>query len=71
MEPKVARDNGGRRSGLTRREFSYSSHIPERRAAGERRSGYDRRSGTDRRRTFPLLMAVQSQTGQRLEPGLA
>jgi hypothetical protein len=36
-------DNGGRRSGIERREFSYDQHIPE------RRSGKDRRCGNDRR----------------------
>jgi hypothetical protein len=36
-------DNGGRRSGIERRQFQYTSHIPE------RRSGFDRRSGIDRR----------------------
>ena len=36
-------DNGGRRSGIERRRFQYTSHIPE------RRSGLDRRSGIDRR----------------------
>ncbi len=36
-------DNGGRRSGIERRRFQYTSHIPE------RRSGYDRRNGIDRR----------------------
>ena len=44
-----APDNGGRRSRVDRRQFSYSSHIPERRTTGERRSGLDRRSGADRR----------------------
>ncbi len=43
------RDNGGRRSSIDRRQFSYSSHIPERRATEEQRSGLDRRSGADRR----------------------
>jgi hypothetical protein len=38
------RDNGGRRSGRDRRQFSYTGHIPE------RRSGHDRRIGLDRRR---------------------
>jgi hypothetical protein len=42
-------DNGGRRSGIDRRQFSYSSHIPERRTNVERRSGADRRNGLDRR----------------------
>jgi hypothetical protein len=36
-------DNGGRRSGIERREFSYNSHIPERRSGKERRSGLDKR----------------------------
>lgn len=43
------RDNGGRRSGIDRRYFSYSDHIPERRHAEDRRSHEDRRSGSDRR----------------------
>jgi hypothetical protein len=34
-------DNGGRRLGVDRRQFSYDFHIPE------RRSGKDRRSGND------------------------
>ena len=37
-------DNGGRRSGIERRQFLYNGHIPE------QRSGKDRRSGNDRRR---------------------
>ena len=37
-------DNGGRRSGIERRLFSYTIHIPERRSGKERRSGVDRRS---------------------------
>ena len=36
-------DNGGRRSGIDRRQFSYTAHIPERRSGRERRSGFDRR----------------------------
>ena len=36
-------DNGGRRSVIERRQFSYSGHIPERRSGKERRSGNDRR----------------------------
>lgn len=42
-------DNGGRRTGIERRHFSYSAHIPERRSGEDRRSGKDRRSGVDRR----------------------
>ena len=37
------RDNGGKRSGLGRRQFSYDMHIPERRSGKDRRSGFDRR----------------------------
>jgi hypothetical protein len=36
-------DNGGRRLGIERRQFSYDFHIPERRSGKERRSGLDRR----------------------------
>jgi DNA-binding XRE family transcriptional regulator len=39
----LIRDNGGKRSGLERRQFSYDNHIPERRSGKERRSGLDRR----------------------------
>ena len=38
-------DNGGRRSGIERRRFSYSGHIPERRSGVDRRCGKDRRDG--------------------------
>ena len=40
----VISDNGGRRSGIERRLFSYSIHIPELRSGKDRRSGIDRRS---------------------------
>ena len=36
-------DNGGRRTGIDRRQFSFTAHIPERRSGKERRSGLDRR----------------------------
>jgi hypothetical protein len=42
MKPALL-DNGGRRLGLDRRQFSYFIHIPERRSGKERRSGLDRR----------------------------
>jgi hypothetical protein len=44
MDAVRLRDNGGRRSGLDRRQFSYSGYLPE------RRSGEDRRAGSDRRK---------------------
>ena len=43
---KILHDNGGRRSGVERREFSYYGHIPERRSGKDRRSGIDRRLKT-------------------------
>ena len=45
---QILPDNGGRRLGVERREFSYYVHIPE------RRSGKDRRSGNDRRQKSRL-----------------
>ena len=42
MKPTLL-DNGGRRLGIARRQFSYTLHIPERRSGNERRSGLDRR----------------------------
>lgn len=42
-------DNGGNRSGIDPRSFSYNLHIPERRSGRDRRSGKDRRTGLDRR----------------------
>jgi hypothetical protein len=42
MEAKLW-DNGGRRSGIERRRFSYTVHVPERRSGGDRRCGNDRR----------------------------
>jgi len=53
LEQLVIIDNGGRRSGGDRRNYSYTLHIPE------RRSGNDRRSGTDRRRSTRAKEASQ------------
>ena len=39
----IANDNGGRRFGFERRQFSYYLHIPERRSGRDRRIGKDRR----------------------------
>ena len=38
------KDNAGRRSGIERRVFLYTIHIPERRSGKERRKGLDRRN---------------------------
>ena len=43
------RDNGGRRSDIDRRQFSYDGYIPERRQRSGRRIGLDRRNGIERR----------------------
>lgn len=37
------KDNGGRRSGIDRRDFKYTKYIPEQRSGKERRNGFDRR----------------------------
>lgn len=48
------KDNGGRRIGMDRRQYSYTGHIPERRVNPDRRSGVDRRSGQERRKKTAL-----------------
>jgi len=50
-------DNGGRRSGIARRQFSYSGHIPE------RRFGQDRRNGKDRRKDIPFKINKDRRSG--------
>ena len=42
-------DYGGRRSGIDRRQFFYTDHIPARRSNNDRRNSLDRRSKLDRR----------------------
>ena len=42
-------DNGGRRLGVDRRQFSYTDYIPDKRLGDDRRTGLDRRSGFHRR----------------------
>jgi len=51
LEQLVILDNGGRRSGGDRRNYSYTLHIPE------RRKGENRRNGSDRRK-FPRAKEV-------------
>jgi len=43
LERLISLDNGGRRSGGDRRNYSYTLHIPERRGGNDRRRGEDRR----------------------------
>jgi len=42
-------DTGGRRTGIDRRDFSYTNYLPNRRIGEDRRSGVDRRHGVERR----------------------
>jgi DNA-binding XRE family transcriptional regulator len=39
----LIKDNGGRRSGIDKRQFKYSKYIPEQRSDKDRRNGLDRR----------------------------
>ena len=43
LEKLKLEDNGGRRTGADRRQFSYAFHLPERRVSPDRRSVTDRR----------------------------
>lgn len=43
VDRKSLFDNGGRRSGADRRQFSFAVFSPERRVAVERRTYHDRR----------------------------
>ena len=54
MKPAKVHYNGGRRSGIDRRIFSYAVHIPEMRSRKDRRTNGDRRSGGERRITQRL-----------------
>ena len=62
MEQEL-RDNGGRRSGVDRRQYSYTGHIPERRAGEDRRSRLDRRCGEDRRNGNDQTLEVNRRSG--------
>ena len=55
LEQLVILDNGGRRSGGDRRNYSYTLHIPE------RRNGHDRRDGGDRRKFFRAKEVAQNR----------
>ena len=59
MSDKYILDNGGIRSGVERRNFSYTNYFPERRSGKDRRNGVDRRKkryahgkGVERRSVF-------------------
>ena len=51
-------DKGGRRFGIDRRQFSYTSHIPN------RRLDEDRRKETDRRRSVGRRSGITRRTGK-------
>ena len=55
------KNNAGRRSGIERRVFLYTFHIPERRSGKERRSGIDRRNGKELKRTSDLERRAPSK----------
>ena len=59
------RDNGGRRLGVDRRQFSYSDHIPERRMSPDRRTGQERRGGLDRRTGNDRRSVIERRTAYR------
>jgi hypothetical protein len=50
-------DNGGRRSGVDRRQYSYATHVPERRSSRDRRNGKDRRSEYGRRNIMQQIFS--------------
>ena len=62
MEQEL-RDNGGRRSGVDRRQFLYTDHIPERRVGEDRRSRVDRRCGEDRRNGNDQTVEMNRRSG--------
>lgn len=47
---EMAKDKGGTRSGIERRQFVYTEHSPERRSGKDRRMAIDRRNGLGRGR---------------------
>ena len=55
-------DNGGRRSGIDRRHFSYNAHVPERRSGQDRRSDKDRRTGVERREVIGAGITEERRT---------
>jgi len=61
-------DNGGRRSGLDLRQFSYTDHIPERRLGQDRRCGVDRRSGLERRNSDDRRRGADIKEEQKAGP---
>ena len=59
-------DNGGRRSGVDRRQYSYTTHVPERRSVKDRRNGKDRRNEYGRRNIVQQIFG-QLTAEERME----
>ena len=49
-------DNGGRRLGVDRRQFSYTAYIPNKRLGDDRRASLDRRDKIDRRNGKVIML---------------
>ena len=58
----ILADNGGTRTGLERRKFHYTAHIPEKRSGMDRRKRFDRRSRMARRREPERRMVFKTQS---------
>ncbi len=56
-------DNGGRRLGYERRQFSYDVYVRERRSDKDRRSSKDRRSGKERRKLIAETTKIDQRSG--------
>ena len=54
----VVIDNGGRRSGIERRSFSYAIHVPELRSGDDLKIGIDRRNEVEH-------ININRSTGER------
>ena len=48
----VIKDNEENRTGIERRQFSYTTYIPERRAGKDRRKEFERTNAINRRRRY-------------------
>lgn len=59
LDPDRISPTGGRRSGIERREFSFTAHVPE------RRTGEDRRNSDDRRQK-PRIMTYWQRLKEHL-----
>ena len=49
---EVIKDNDESRSGIERRRYSYTAHIPERRSGKDRRKWFERRNAINKIRRY-------------------